>query len=463
MKYAIITGLGIFVWLVFGSAAFATPKLGDDCKACHTSNNFLPVAHPPIANMTSQMCKTCHLATSSQDQTQTRQTSRDQVRDQDREQQRDQDRTQLRRQVRLGGDPGASPLRTQPAVGSAAASQEIERYLERETQAEGGADGGDHRAQSHEFHHDQTRMQEGTDAWRTRFLFGYLYSSDIEQHISGSHFGSSGGSDHSDGHHDTPGEDLGDGPDGSFLRLGARADYTTYLGYNRTATYNFALNHDTFFELDQVRYVGRAGVDWKWKLGDGTLKLSPYLQRSFYKVDDEKDRAFWALGLNANRHVALTPVSTISYTFRFKQRRFDGEDATRRPDVRVGVVYQNDFRENWRYRLGFGLLDRNNPKREDRRYFGQIATAGVGGKLQSGGIGWLTFEVGHRSYDAPDRTAGIRRDDSFVGLGASYTDDRIKIWGAAPKFSCKVRRTKSNIDEFETTSHYCAAFVEKRF
>lgn len=457
-----------------GGMALATPKLGDDCKACHNSNVYLPPAHPNVTNMTSAVCKTCHLGTMDQDQARINSQIQQQDREQDREQQRDQDQT--RRQVRLGGDPGANPLGIRSAARNVDPGKEIELYLDREsrTETETGEGHGDDDKFSHERHYSETKMAEDANKWSYRFLLGYLYSSDINLHQSGSNLGAGGGhgeggggghGEGGGGGHDPDAEydDDGDEGDGSYLRLGARADYTSYIGNDQTLTYSFALNRDAFTGLEQIRYIGRARLEWKRKLDDGSFKISPYLQRSLYDRADDEDKAFWALGLNANRHLSVSPTATLSFTFRYKQRLYDGEDAARRADLRLGTVYQDALGEWGQYRLGIGLSARNNPKHEDKRYIEQILTAGFGGTLANGAFGWLSGELGRRDYRAVDRTAGYTRQDSYIGLGASYVDKRLTVLGSVPQLSCQTEWTGSNIDDYDETSTYCSVLFERRF
>ena len=470
MTRSILTTLCVIAVTSLAGAAVATPKMGDDCKACHSSNTYLPPAHPQVTNMNSQVCKTCHVATSQQDHDRTQTAARVQDRDQDREKQRDQ--TQTRRQVLLGGDPGANPLGTHAAARNVDPGREIELYLNRSedgTDRHAGGHGDDDK-HSHERNHSETRMAEDDDKWAYRLLLGYLYSTDIEQHQSGSHFGGGSGSggghdggDHHVGGGGGSGHDAGEGDEGSFFRFGGNAAHTSYIGNDQTLTYGISLNRDVFTGMDQVRHVGRAKLDWKWKLDDGSVKVSPYLQRSVYDVSNGADRAFWALGLNANRHLSLTPTSTVSFTFRYKQRKFDGENTARGADLRLGTVYQDKLGDWGSYRFGLGLSSRKNPKHDDRRYFGQILTGGIGGALDSGAYVWLSSEIGHRGYLGADRTTGLTRYDTYLGVGLAYTDPRLKIFKTVPQLSCHVRWTDSNISAYDTTSTNCGIIFDKRF
>ncbi|WGW02407.1 surface lipoprotein assembly modifier [Tropicibacter oceani] len=493
--------VGTVAALGTAGAALATPQLGDDCKACHANNRFLPPAHPNIDAMSSATCKTCHVATMSQDQsrdtqqTQEREQDREQVQDQDRDQQRDQDR----RQIRLGGDPGANPLGTHSAARVANPGQEIERYLEQEREgahsAETGSGGDAGQSEdhdfSHEFNHGDTRLAEKADKWTYRLVFGALHSSDIDQHQSASGMGGGGGHDggghegggHEGGGHEDDGDwgDGGDGDgngngsgkgagggggtvtDGGFFRLGARAQYTQALGDTQTLAYSFALNRDQFWGIEQTRHVWRAGLDWKGRLDDGSWKIAPYLQRSTYDIEQAPDKAFWALGLNANRTLITSPTGSLSFTFRYKQRRYDGEPQPRAGDFRIGAVYQDRLGEEGRYRLGLGLSDRNNPQKDENRYFGQVLTAAIGGDPGNGALGWLDMELGHRRYKAPDAALGYTRDDRFFGVGASYSDPRMTLFSAVPQFACHLRWTQSNMAAYDGRSSRCSVLFEVRF
>ncbi len=418
MRRCLFAAAAVLVLLMAG-AAMATPERGENCTACHTASS-MPAKHPPITADTA-ICTSCHATERSRANDQ----AHDHDQDRDRHQEQDQDRDQERKQtqVRLGGDALTVP---------------------------GALRGATMQSGIHPKEHSPVTYE---------LILGYLYSTDIEQHHSGSHLG---GGDHGGGNsHGNLPSDEGEGHAGSFFRMGGKVKYSFDLDDANSLGIEAALNRDIFTGQELRRIMARVGLNWKREHALGKTVIRPYLQRTHYDLGTLP--SFRAFGLNVNHHVALKLRHALSYTFRAKRRLFDGEDDPRGWDLRTGAVYQGPLGDHADYRLGFTLLSRGNPKKESRQYKGGVLSLGAAWAVgQNATLGAHT-ELGYRVYDAVDPIFGTTRRDNTIGIGISFQNREWQFMGSAPRFSCFIRRTDSNIATYDSDATFCAVAQEIRF
>lgn len=254
----------------------------------------------------------------------------------------------------------------------------------------------------------------------------------------------------------------GGAPESGFgLRAGATLRYTHVVGPGGRLSPALSLTRVIYPRKDDLdRWIASPSLSYRVERPRDSRSVTLALRRTLYdaRPSGNETRAT----LSARRHVRATP--RLRYDLRgaygvIDRDSHDALDGTL-AQLGAGLRYGLGGRMTVTGRVG---LSRRTARCDHNGHEGIALTGGVEYRLTPRDLGALSIGAARRVYHAPIPGLGQVRGDTDFDLTLGLTTARIDIMGAAPRVSCSLSRTVSNVALYDTRATTCAISLERRF
>ena len=241
---------------------------------------------------------------------------------------------------------------------------------------------------------------------------------------------------------------------GIGMEYGAQGRYRRPLGKGVSFEMEAALNRVWYPNAPLRFWRGRVTADLVRIKPEQDLRGGLHFDRTAYTGIDQNRSDRIAIGLHGGGSKALSKTTRLSLSGLLEHREYIDKDSLSGGYASVTMAWSKRLEDGASYFIG-GALERSHPALGYHRYTGATLRGGYergfGKTLRAG----VDASVTLRRYDDNFAAVSYARRDEIYRLGASISDNRLKVFEATPKLSCGYRVQSSNIALYGAKSVDC--------
>ncbi len=249
---------------------------------------------------------------------------------------------------------------------------------------------------------------------------------------------------------------------GVGFRIGGRVAYETPLPSGATLTYGAEINRAQYPTDRLNAFDGTVRVTWGQYTTRGATQVTPFVQRFVYDVADDESANSTRYGLRVSHEYYLSRESSVIGSLSAARQDYDDRDFLDGPVVQGGLTYLAPFAEDYRVKLSASLQSRR-PRAEHLRYIGAAISGEVTRPVKGLGQFGINLGLSMREYDGDFPALDEPRSDRGASIGASFQPQRLRVFGSAPKLSCRVQQNWSNVALYDFQFTDCAVTFQRVF